>query len=246
MTNSKMSSKTAFVTGASRGIGLTFVKQLLDRGFRVAAGCRNPDSARDLNELLKSHPNLYIVKYDATNDVLIKEAGLKTTEIFPGGLDLLINNAGIGTLDSLATTTRQSVLEVADTNIAGPLITTQAFTELLKKSQHPIVLNVSSRLGSIGLVSKDFAVAYRMSKAGLNMLSKIQAVSDLGRQIVFISVHPGHTNTDMGRSVGFVPPLSADDSVSGMLKYTIDRVWSDNPPDLNGKFVSYEGNTLDY
>jgi len=129
--------KTVFVTGANRGIGLAFVKHLLDQSARVIAGARKPDEAEDLHELAQKHPALKLVQFDATDDTSIKAAASKTAETFPNGLDLLINNAGVMGVRSLDNTTRQDILDIINTNVAGPLATTQAFTELLQKSKYP-------------------------------------------------------------------------------------------------------------
>ena len=92
-----MNPKTILVTGANRGIGLGFVKQLLTLQPRhLFATCRSPDSATELKELQSSHPNLHILKYDVANTAdhaLVAQEVSKVVEDL--GLNLLINTAGV-------------------------------------------------------------------------------------------------------------------------------------------------------
>jgi NAD(P)-dependent dehydrogenase (short-subunit alcohol dehydrogenase family) len=94
-----MTSSTALtyvITGASRGLGLEFVKQLSSTDSTIFALARNPSDAKDLQKLVKQNKNIHTLRLDATDEASIKAAAEEVSKLAPGGVDILINNAGIG------------------------------------------------------------------------------------------------------------------------------------------------------
>ncbi|KAM4614269.1 C-signal-like [Discoglossus pictus] len=229
--------RSVLVTGSNRGIGLEMVKKFLSRAQppeQIFATCRDPDGPRaeELKNLASKHPNLVMVQLDATDATSIKEAVTTVeTHVKDSGLNLLINNAGVMTRVDLETVDAEDMLNVYKTNVVGPLLVTQAFYPLLKKSalihdQEPLscqkaaVVNVSSMLGSIDQMSVTFnpakqVVSYRISKAALNMLTRCQAEGYKKDGILCIAVQPGWVKTDMGTERA---PLTTDESVTGIMK----------------------------
>jgi len=225
------------ISGANRGLGLEFVRQLLTRGDRVIAGCRHPGRALKLTELAAAHPgHLHVVPLDLDKEKSIaafaREA-MMTSEC----LDVLINGAGVlvsgERFGELGTKT---FAETFHTNVIGPLLLTQALAPALARGTQARVINISSELGSLADTTGFHTPSYAVSKAALNMVTRLLA-AELGAQnIGVVSLHPGWVRTDMG---GVSAPLGASESVAGMLR-VIDAL---KPAD-SGRFLDYHGATL--
>lgn len=226
--------RRVLVTGASRGIGLEFVRQLLAAGDRVIAGCRHPGQATALNALSAKYPNrLHVLPLDVTDarsrDELVRELALVSD-----GLDLLLNNAGVlpsgerfGTIEETAMT------QAFACNCAGPFLLAQALVPILRNGVSPRIANLSSTLGSITRVDGFHTPSYAISKAAQNMATALlaQALKDYG--ITVVALHPGWVRTDMG---GSGAPLDAAESVRGMLS-VIDTLDSAG----TGSFLDWRG-----
>jgi len=222
------------VTGANRGLGLEFVQQLLARGARVIAACRQPGRALKLTELAAAHPgHLHVLPLDLARERsiagLAHEAGMLTDR-----LDALINNAGVlvsgeryGELNAKA------FAETFATNVIGPLLLTQALTSLLEHGDAARVVNLSSDLGSHADTLAFNTPSYAISKAALNMVTRLTAAELGPRGITVISLNPGWVRTDMG---GARAPLAANESVAAMLE-VIDGL----KPGDSGRFLDYSG-----
>ncbi|KAG2379604.1 hypothetical protein C9374_006721 [Naegleria lovaniensis] len=232
--------QSILVTGASRGIGLEFVKQLLQKTscHTVCATCRNPSKAAELNELKQQFADrLMIETLDITADdsitrfvSLMSNKGIKFT--------LLFNNAGImNWSDSMNETTRQEMLKTFETNTIGPVLVSQKIYnhQLLEKGA--LIANLSSILGSIELVQPYQAnfTSYVVSKAALNMVSRLQSTA--WKDVYTISFHPGWLQTEMGGSGADLPVAVG---VSGMIK-VIEQF---DPETQNGQFIQYDGKQL--
>ena len=129
--------------------------------------------------------------------------------------------------------------EVMNTNVTGVLSVTQAFVPLLKKSDAPRVINISSQLGSMASSPGFSTTSYQCSKAALNMLTKCCAF-DIP-EVVFVSVHPGWVQTDMGQSKNRKAPVSIEDSASGIFKYALEV-----PKEKSGCFIGFDGKSIEY
>jgi len=224
--------KTAFVTGANRGLGLEFVTQLIKENFRVIAGCRNPESAHNLLTLL---PPEDIIRIDVGDSGSIDQAARIIEEKLPS-IDWLINNAGLGYDNdgSLATVSADSMIESFTVNALGPLMIVKALCPLLKS--YSLVANISSKMGSVEDNGSGAYYSYRTSKAALNMISKNLSLELLAQQIIVLNMHPGWVITDMG---GKNAPLTPEESIRGMIGVFKKAILADS-----GKFLDYNGQVI--
>ncbi|MEO6155358.1 MAG: SDR family oxidoreductase [Thermomonas sp.] len=225
------------VTGANRGLGLAFVRQLLGRGEHVIAGCRQPGKATALNTLAGEFPGrLHVLPLDVANQKsraeLVRELPLVLAD---GRIDLLINNAGVlhsgerfGHIDA-------AMLEDSfRINAIGPFLLTQALAPLLADGAR--IANLSSVMGSIAARSEFRSPSYCSSKAAQNMLTVELAHALRARDIVVLALHPGWVQTDMG---GSGANLGIDDSVRDLLQ-VIDAATLDD----SGRFLDWRGQPL--
>lgn len=230
--------RTVFVSGANRGIGLELVRQLAKQGYKVFAGYRDKKQSEELLDEAAQAGNLFPFQVDVTVESEIEELyGFISTQA--GYLDVLINNAAVN-LKRSAKLNELDWSDMADhlqVNVGGVFLTTKYLYPLLKTGKSKKVINLSSNLGSIEL-SGGGSIAYRVSKAGLNMLTKQQAVEYRADGIVVISLSPGWVKTDMG---GASAPMSAQEAVSRILGI-MDTVSLGQ----SGQFIGIDGGLLPY
>lgn len=240
---SPASPRHCLVTGANRGMGLEFVRQLLARGDRVIATCRQPGKALALNTLAGDHPgHLHVLQLDIamprSQTALLAELPLilaATHDGAPDRIDLLINNAGVlHAGERFGSVTAAHLDDSWHTNAAGPFLLTQALAPLLADGAR--VANLSSLLGSIAGKSEFRTPSYSMAKAALNMATVLLAHALAERGIVVVALHPGWVRTDMGG-----PKADADpaDAVAAMLG-VIDRAG----PGQSGRFFDTAGQPI--
>ncbi len=224
--------KHCLVTGANRGIGLEFVRQLLARGDRVIATCRHPGKATALNTLTGEYPGrLHVLPLDVANEKSRAEL-VRELPLVAGRLDLLINNAGV--LHSGERFGQLSAAHLDDsfrTNASGPLLLTEALAPAL--ADGATVANVSSTLGSIANTSRFGTPSYNISKAAQNMATALLAHALRDRGIRVVALHPGWVQTEMG---GEGAQIAATASVGGLLK-VIDGLTLDD----SGRFLDWQG-----
>ena len=223
------------VTGANRGIGLEFVKQLLARGDTVVAGARAPGEARELQRLAGSPASrLTVGPLDIGDAASVRRF---SASLGDRPVDVLINNAGVlGKMQSLEELDLDDVMATYRINAVGAVDVTRALLPLLRKSDVRKVLHVSTGMASISDNTSGGAFAYRMSKAALNIASKSISVNLRGERIISVVCNPGWVQTDMG-GAGAKTPVS--ESVSGMLK-VLDGLTLDQ----SGSFLDFRGGTL--
>jgi len=227
-----------FITGTSRGIGLEFTTQLLKKGDIVLAGARHPEDSPELMELKSRHTeNLHLFKLDVTKENMISEIAKK---IPVERIDVLINNAGIlDRTNSFGSLNFEKILQVLNTNTLGPLRMTQALLPYLSRSSKPRIVNVSSIMGSISdTYGGGSSYGYKISKAALNMVTRMLAGDLRGYGIIVVSVHPGWVRTDMG---GPGAPVTPEESVRGLI-----RVIENLKIEDSGSFIEYTGNKLNW
>jgi NAD(P)-dependent dehydrogenase (short-subunit alcohol dehydrogenase family) len=195
---------TTFITGANKGIGYETARQLIERGHRVILGAR--DVTR--GETAASELGARFVQIDVTDDASV-EAAFIDIEAHEGGIDVLINNAGI--LGPWKTPLAEVVAVDADnvlqTNVLGAVRTIQVFLPMLQRSPAPVIVNVSSAMGSFTRVidptSDESAYPlpfYQVSKAALNMLTLKYA--EAYPAIRINAADPGGTDTDIMDHLG--------------------------------------------
>jgi NAD(P)-dependent dehydrogenase (short-subunit alcohol dehydrogenase family) len=230
------------VTGAGRGLGLEFVKQLLPRAACLIATARNPEAARELQELARNNAGiLKIVQLDLSDEESIQRA-IEEIGKLVRSLHLLINNAGIyigrpGTTagsDRLGKLTMQGGVETLRTNAVGPMILTQGLLPLLQALPQAKIISLTSGLGSIANTA-GAPMHYSVSKAALNMYMRGLAAQLRSSGIISVVINPGWVQTDMG---GRGASITAKESVNGIL-----HVMDGLTPEQNGSFLNYRGQT---
>ena len=233
-----MSIRHSLVTGANRGVGLEFVRQLLARGDHVVATCRHPGKATTLNALVGVHPGrLHVLPLDVADPKsqagLVRELPLVLDD--DGRLGLLVNNAGVlHSGERFGKVTLDILDDSFRINAAGPFLLTQALAPLLADGAR--VANLTSELASIAEAGRFGTPSYCISKAAQNMGSALLAHALAARGIVVVALHPGWVQTDMGGAQATVP---AKDSVRGLLK-VIDGLGQKD----SGGFRDWRGETL--
>ena len=185
----------ALVSGASRGIGREIARQLAaDHGFAVLAGARDPEGAGE-----PDHEAITWVQLDVADQASVDRLA-ERIEAEPGRLDALVNNAGIyGSPDGAAEYDLAAAHEVLETNLFGAWRLTKATLPLLRRGQRGRIANVSSGAGQLSDMGGGRA-AYRISKAGLNALTRIVAADEGGGGLLVNTMCPGWVRTDMGTS----------------------------------------------
>ena len=236
-----MEMRFCLVTGANRGLGLEFTRQLLARGDRVVATCRHPGKATALNALAGEYPGrLHVLPLDVSDPKsiagLVRELPLLDAGEGEGArLELLVNCAGVlhsgERFGSVAAATLEDSFR---TNAMGPLLLTQALAPRLADGAR--VANLSSVLGSIASVARFGTPSYNLSKAAQNMATALLAQALQPRGIVVLALHPGWARTDMGGDNATVP---VPDAVAGLLR-VIDRATARD----SGSFHDWRGETL--
>lgn len=183
------------ITGAGRGLGKTLVEEFSDAGWAVVAVARTLTTWPD-------RPRVTAVTHDIRDEPTVELMSV----IGNGPVDVLINNAAQGAphakLGDIATA---GVMNAVDVNVAGPLRLVQALLPQLLAAPDPVIINVTSRLGSVAAQARgDYSdlstsYAYKISKAAQNMLT-ISLAQDLTGQVRCWAVHPGKLATGMGQA----------------------------------------------
>jgi NAD(P)-dependent dehydrogenase (short-subunit alcohol dehydrogenase family) len=189
----------ALVTGASRGLGLEVARQLAGRGWRVIAGVRNIAAAE---QRLEDVAGIELRPLDVTDASSVSALRRETDE-----LDVLVNNAGI-LYDSWQTPMSVDLSVVSDafeTNVLGVWRMCIAFADLIRRSEHGRIVNVSAGAGTIGRlvdpgdeVPAGHTPAYSVSKAALNALTLMLAAEFTEHGVLVNAVIPGWLATDLG------------------------------------------------
>jgi NAD(P)-dependent dehydrogenase (short-subunit alcohol dehydrogenase family) len=230
--------KAVCITGANRGIGLGFTKEFLRRGWTVAATCRTPDEATELQALQREYgTQLLLIACDVTSGDSVREMARTVEKQLPA-LDIVLNNAGVLPEDdhSIGTMQEDVLLSTFDINVAGPVRVTQVLLPLVRRGTEKKIIHLSTEMASIGANRRGGSYSYRISKAALNMFMKNLALELRDEGIVSMALHPGWAQTDMG---GARAPVPVDVSIRGMMglieKATLQE---------SGRVFDYEGREL--
>lgn len=233
-----MSTRHVLITGANRGLGLEFTRQLLAAGDHVVAACRQPGRASALNSLAGEHPGrLHVLPLDVAQPRSLRELASELPLAIgeDGRLDLVLNNAGV-----LHAGERFGRLEAANfedsfrTNALGPLLLVQALATRLADGAR--VANLSSELGSIGSTTRFGTPSYNMGKAAQNMATVLLAHALAERGIVVVALHPGWVRTDMGGARAELEPAEAVAALLGLI--------AGLAPGDSGRFLDRNGQPL--
>ncbi len=202
----------ALVTGANRGIGREVARQLAaDHGYDVIVSARDEAKATEAAEAIGGRPLALDVSDPASVEAAVAAIGAE-----PGALDVLVNNAGVG-LDWGVSGTEPDfdvIQRTLDTNTLGAYRLAIGLLPLLRASEHPRIVNVSSGMGGINEMG-GWSPGYRISKAALNATTRILAteLADAGFKVN--SACPGLVNTDMGGQFG--AKKTVEDGASGVV-----------------------------
>ena len=222
---------TVLITGANRGIGLEFARQYAADGWRVLAACRNPRGAKELAGLAG---DVRVLALDVIDEYQLQALARSLND---EAIDILINNAGVGGFDdSFGNTPTNEWLETLRVNAIAPLHVAEQFLPHLERGQRRLIVNITSRMGSIADNGSGGSYSYRTSKAALNMVAKSMAHDLKGRRIIVVVFHPGWVKTDMGGPQALLPPKA---SVGGMRAKIATLTAADS-----GKFFNYDGKPL--
>ncbi len=216
------------IVGASRGIGLEFVRQYRADGARVTATARDDDSLARLAALGATALRLDVVDAGSTSGL--------GGQIDGAGFDVVVVNAGvIGSRGPGLAPAEDDFDRVMRTNVLGPMRVIPQLVEALAPGARVAVL--SSRMGSIGSRTSAGSTLYRASKAAVNSVVKDAALT-LGERATFVSLHPGWVRTDMG---GAGADIDVETSVAGMRKVIAGLSARDN-----GAFFAYDGKAIEW
>ena len=222
------------ITGANKGLGYETARRLIDLGHTVYLGARDPERGREAADTLGAR----FVQLDVTDDASVTAAAASILDE-SGRLDVLVNNAGIaGTRDESTGVTVDAVRDVYDVNVFGLVRVTHAMLPLLQKSDSPVVVNVSSGLGSFSRItdpahieSSFSTVAYGSSKAAVTAITVQYSKALPG--IRFNAADPGYTATDLNGNSG---PQTVTEGTDAIVQ--LATIVSDGP---TGTFVERAG-----
>ena len=182
-------SKTVLITGTSQGIGNALTKLLLINGYSVIG-----TSTTGIDNINENNYKSYSLDLSNLDSIATFEKNLQIENI---KVDILINNAGIGPDLDFELPEEISFKKTFDVNVTGTTFFTEQMLQHLNVGGK--IINISSKMGSIDVCEKNDSVAYRMSKAALNMYTKILSNRLIGKQLV-ASVHPGWVRTNISKS----------------------------------------------
>ncbi len=225
---------TYCITGANRGIGLEFARQLAADGHRVIGTARNLAAASEL-----AASGARAEELDVADPGSVRAFGER---LAGDPIDVLINNAGIfndKAAGSFLQSTPEQLEQTYRVNAIGPVLVTQALLPNVERSERKLVVHISSDYGSHDSAARsNWAgnLAYRSSKSALNMSHVLMSNELASRGVTSIAIHPGWVETDMG---GRGATLSPEQSVHA-IRAVIDRA----SPSDNGKFLSYQGHEM--
>ncbi|KUL26289.1 SDR family NAD(P)-dependent oxidoreductase [Actinoplanes awajinensis] len=223
-----------FITGANKGLGRETARRLIELGHTVVVGARDPQLGAAAAEELGAR----FVPIDVTDDASVA-AAVADVERHEGAVDVLINNAGVhGPFGDAGALTADDFRGVFEVNLFGVVRATTAFLPLLRRSADPVIVNVSSGMGSLAHThdpdrpeSGVVAPAYTSAKAALTMLTTQYAKGLPGIRIN--AADPGYTATDLN---GYSGPQTVTEGTDAIVALA-----TEGPGHGSGRFVDRHG-----
>ncbi|KAA0084806.1 SDR family NAD(P)-dependent oxidoreductase [Mycolicibacterium sp. P9-64] len=223
-----------FITGANKGLGHETARRLIQAGHTVVLGARDPQLGGAAAQSLGAR----FVQIDVTDDTSVAAAAADVAQ-HEKSIDVLINNAGIsGSMGEAGELTGSDALSVFDVNVAGVVRTTTAFLPLLRRSADPVIINVSSGMGSLAathdptrLESSIVAPLYTASKAAVTMLTTQYAKAFTDIRIN--AADPGYTATDINGNSGTQTLTEGTDAIVTLA--------TEGPGHRSGRFIDRDG-----
>lgn len=237
--------KTAIVTGAYKGLGIAWCRQLGKNGYRVILTARDLRKAEEAAENLKAEGFEIIPEaLDVSDETSIRDFASRCSKRFEA-IDVIINNAGINPKDfsdkeKMAKAFRLDTFdpvvmdEVIHCNSYAPLLMVKHFRPLLAQSERPVVISISSWLGSVSQLGFGGHYGYVGSKNFLNVLNKSMALELKPEGIICVTVNPGWVQTDMG---GSKAQFSPDEAAANLIGNVLNKVTIEQ----TGSFFNYDG-----
>jgi NAD(P)-dependent dehydrogenase (short-subunit alcohol dehydrogenase family) len=228
---------TVLITGANRGIGLALSREYVDREWNVIGACRSPDQASGLKQLAATH-DVRIVPLDVRDRGSIDALAHALADL---RIDVLLNNAGVLGHDApLADFDAAAWRDVLEINLLAPIDLARAFLPHVAASDQKKIVNITSGMGSIAGTRGD-QVAYRTSKAALNMAMRSLAVElkTLGVSVGLLT--PGVVATDMTSSFVGYKMITPEESARGLA----DRI-GEISLETSGEFRRYNGDAVSW
>ncbi|MDY6880389.1 MAG: SDR family oxidoreductase [Desulfatiglans sp.] len=222
------------ITGGNRGLGLEWVKQYAESGWKVFATCRHPSEAADLRDLAVLHKNITIHRMDVTKP---DEINAIAVELQDESIDVLLNNAGVYLekyMDiRLGCLRYEDWMHTFEVNTLGAMRLAEAFHDHIAKSRKRLIAVISTHMGSIADIVDGGDYYYRSSKTALNAAMKGLSCELKSEGIGVLLLHPGWVKTRMGgQDTSLLPPQS----VRGMR-----RLIEDFTMEMTGCFYRYDG-----
>ncbi|MER7976409.1 MULTISPECIES: SDR family NAD(P)-dependent oxidoreductase [unclassified Streptomyces] len=225
---------TTFITGANKGLGHETARRLVALGHTVIMGARDPERGAEAAAALGAR----FVRIDVTDDASVAAAAADVAAN-EGAIDVLINNAGVsGPHSDPADLTGADALRVFDVNVFGVVRVTAAFLPLLRRSPDPVIVNVSSGMGSFAATHDPSRVEssvilplYTASKAAVTMLTTQYAKAL--KDIRVNAADPGYTATDLNAHSG---PQTVTEGTDAIV-----RLATEGPGAGTGRFVDRSG-----
>ncbi|MCX6924940.1 MAG: SDR family NAD(P)-dependent oxidoreductase [Verrucomicrobia bacterium] len=205
MNNRKLEGKTALITGASKGIGKAVALALAEAGARVALASRNPEL---LNETATAIHNLgakaAVFPVDVTDEAQVVQLEKAVTEHF-GGVQILINNAGMNIRKPAVEFTLAEWRQVMDTHLTSAFLMCRSFVPRMRGQSYGRILNLTSTMSHVALPGR---TAYAASKAGLLGFTRALALELAPENITVNGISPGPIATEMNTSLIQDPELN--------------------------------------
>jgi NAD(P)-dependent dehydrogenase (short-subunit alcohol dehydrogenase family) len=216
---------TTFITGANKSLGYETARRLIEAGHTVLLGARDPERGQAAADALGAR----FVQIDVTDDASVAAAAADVAAR-EGAIDVLINNAGVSgphkPADQITAADASAVLEV---NVVGIVRVTHAFLPLLRKSASPVIVNVSSGMGSFAAThdperveSKVAMPLYTASKAAVTMLTTQYAKSLT--DVLVNAADPGYTATEFN---GYSGPQTVTEGTDAIVE--LATIGADGP-----------------
>ena len=221
--------KSILIIGASRGLGLEFVRQYRQEGWLTLGTCRSPEQDALLTSVGATALRL---------DVGDENGFANLAKALDGrSIDVCIYNAGVSGPKTTTTTAPEADAfdAVMQANVLGAMRAIPVVAPALARASGTFVF-ISSRMGSIGLMASSGSVTYRASKAALNAVVKAASLEWGPKGVTCMTFHPGWVKTDMGDAEADIEPAV---SIAGVRK-----VIANATPESNGRFFDYTGKEL--
>jgi NADP-dependent 3-hydroxy acid dehydrogenase YdfG len=183
-----MDNKTVFITGASSGIGKATAQYFSKKGWNVIATVRNIDTSKEFSAL----QNVYVVVLDVTDEVSIVLAVTQALERF-GKIDVLVNNAGYGSLGAFESASPEKIKKQFDTNVIGLMAVTRIILPHFRANKSGVIVNIASIAGRIGFPVFSVYNSTKFAVEGFSEALRYE-VEQFGIKVKI--VEPGYTKTD--------------------------------------------------